>query len=145
MYVSYLAEQKLKHRSIKVYLSAVRNLQIASGLPDPFTGAAMPQLVQILNGIKRVEVESGNDKRERLPISPSILIKLNEAWSDSILDHDTKMIWTACCLCFFAFLWAGEMTVPSDSGYDPSVHLSINDISVDNSSHPSIMCQNKAV
>ena len=32
------------------------------------------------------------------------------------------------------------MTVPSDSGYDPSVHLSINDISVDNSSRPSIIC-----
>ena len=113
MYVSYLAEQKLKHRII----SAVRNLQIASGLPDPFTGAAMPQLVQVLKGIK-------------------------EAWSDSMLNHDTKM---TCCLCFFAFLRAGEMTVPSDSGYDPSVHLSINDISVDNSSRPLIICQNKAV
>ena len=44
MYVSYLAEQKLKHSSIKVYLSAVRNLQIASGHSDPFAGAAMPQL-----------------------------------------------------------------------------------------------------
>ena len=32
-----------------------------------------------------------------------------------------------------------EMTVPDDMAYDPSVHLSIKDISVDNSSNPS-MC-----
>ena len=31
------------------------------------------------------------------------------------------------------------MTVPSDNGYDPSVHLSIKDISVDTSSHPSVI------
>ena len=32
------------------------------------------------------------------------------------------------------------MTVPDDMGYDPSVHLSIKDISVDNSSNPSMIC-----
>ena len=37
MYVSYLAESGLKHSTIKVYLSALRHMQIASGLPDPFT------------------------------------------------------------------------------------------------------------
>ena len=39
----------------------------------------------------------------------------------------------------FAFLRAGEMTVPGDDSYDPSVHLSINDISVDDSKNPSMM------
>ena len=46
------------------------------------------------------------------------------------------MVWAACCLCFFAFLRAGEMTVKA---YDASVHLSVQDISVDDSKNPSIL------
>ena len=140
MYVSYLAEQKLKHGSVKVYLSTVRNWQIASGHPDPFVGAAMPQLDQVMKEIKRVQAERGGDKREHLPISPSILLSLKRVWSASMSEHDTKMVWAACCVCFFAFLRVGEMTVPDDMGYDPSVYLSIKDISVDNSSNPSTIC-----
>ena len=49
------------------------------------------------------------------------------------------MLWAACCLCFFAFLRAGEMTVPSDSEYDESVHLSVRDVAVDDPTHPSII------
>ena len=72
-YVSYLADQHLKHATIKVYLSAIRQLQIATGLPDPFAGTAWPRLDQMMKGIKRVEAEKGTVKRERLPISPLIL------------------------------------------------------------------------
>ena len=93
-----------------------------------------------MKGIKRVQAESGSDKREHLPISPSILLKLKEVSSANKGEHDTKMIWAACCLCFFAFLRAGEMTVPSDTSYDPAVHLSIKDVSVDDSRNPSIVC-----
>ena len=32
------------------------------------------------------------------------------------------------------------MTVPSDEEYDPSVHLSVQDISVDDAKHPSVLC-----
>ena len=139
-YVSYLANQHLKHTTIKVYLSAIRHLQIAAGLTDPFASVAWPRLDQVIRGIKRVEAEKGTNKKERLPISPVILSKLKEAWSQEKDKYDTKMIWAACCLCFFAFLRAGEMTVPSDEEYDPSVHLSVQDIAVDNSQCPSILC-----
>ena len=139
-YVSYLADQHLKHATIKVYLSAIRQVQIATGLPDPFAGTAWPRLDQVMKGIKRVEAEKGTVKRECLPISPLILSKLRDAWSPTKGEHDTKMIWAACCLCFFAFLRAGEMTVPTDEEYDPSVHLSVQDISVDDAKHPSVLC-----
>ena len=80
------------------------------------------------------------EKRKHLPITPAILLNLNKVWSRRMADFDTKMIWAACCLCFFAFLRAGEMTVPGDDSYDPSVHLSIKDISVDDPKNPSMMC-----
>ena len=40
---------------------------------------------------------------------------------------------------FFAFLRMGEMTVPSDDVFDPSVHLGVGDIAVDDPSHPSML------
>ena len=78
MYVSYLVDQSLKHGTIKIYLSAILNLLIASGWTDLFAGVAWPRL---MGGIKRVEVEKGGDKRQCLSIAPLILTKLKEAWS----------------------------------------------------------------
>ena len=56
-----------------MYLSAVHNLQIALGLSDPFTGVAMPQVMQ---GIKKVQAESMSNKGEHLPIFPTILFEV---------------------------------------------------------------------
>ena len=49
------------------------------------------------------------------------------------------MLWGACGLGFFAFLRAGEFTVPSRTAYDPSVHLSVEDIAIDSRAAPSII------
>lgn len=49
------------------------------------------------------------------------------------------MLWAAATLCFFGFLRAGEITVPSDKGYDHTALLSFSDIAVDNMANPSIM------
>ena len=118
-YVSFLASHdNLKHNSLKVYLSAVRHLQISNGLPDPFAGVAFPQLDQVMKGIKRHEAEKGVGKKQRLPIPPVILNKLWGVWSKQGDDYNIKMVWETSCLCFFAFLRVGEMTVPSDSEYD---------------------------
>ena len=42
-------------------------------------------------------------------------------------------------MCFFAFLRAGELTVPSDSTYDPAVHLSLSDVATDAPLNPSAL------
>ena len=49
------------------------------------------------------------------------------------------MLWAACCLAYFGFFCAGELTVPSDSAFDPSIHLSWGDLAVDNPESPAIM------
>ena len=40
---------------------------------------------------------------------------------------------------FFAFLRAGEFTVPSRAAYDPSVHPSVEDVAIDSRAAPSII------
>ena len=49
------------------------------------------------------------------------------------------MLWAACTLCFFGFLRAGEITVSNDGAYDPSVHLSVGDIAVDDARTPRVL------
>ena len=75
-FVSYLALQGVQHQSIKCYLSALRHLQIEAGLPDPLMSAGnFPRLEYVLKGVKRSPA-AGRHSRRRLPITPSILVKL---------------------------------------------------------------------
>lgn len=49
------------------------------------------------------------------------------------------MLWAAACTGFFGFLRAGEFTVPSTKGYDPDVHLNLQDLAVDSHSNPTMI------
>ena len=138
-FVSHLAQQGLKHRTIKVYLSAVRHLQIAGNYPDPFGGSPMPKLEYVLRGVKKDEAEKGEGQRSRLPITPEILRRLKSQWEPTAHTWDTRMVWAACCLGFFAFLRVGEFTVPDNASYDQSVHLSFADIALDDLKNPTVL------
>ena len=130
MFVAKLAAEGLKHRSIKTYMAWVRHLHIEEGLGDPF----MPVFTRfhyVLRGVKRAQGEAGAGRRERLPITPPILRKIRGVWGRAPDDPDHIMLWAACCLAFFGFLRAGELTVPNDSAFAPSVHLAWGDLAVD--------------
>ena len=137
-YVASLADEGLSPKTIKSYLSATRHLQIAMSLPDPRMGE-MARLEQVIKGAKREYAKRNPETRVRLPITPDILLKLRSVWSRDAKDFDRIMLWAACCLCFYGFLRAGEITVPSEAGYDSSVHLNMGDISVDNADNPTVV------
>lgn len=79
-YISFLANQGLKHRSIKSYLSAIHHLQIAEGLGDPFQWISMPKLEYVFRRVKKHQVETMGGQRERLPIIPHILRQIKGVW-----------------------------------------------------------------
>ena len=121
-FVSHLVQHSLKHRSIKVYLSAVRHLQIQESYPDPFGGAAMPKLEYVLRGVRKQKKVWVNGHA-----SPSVQIYSKSQWEPTAHTWDTRMAWATCCQCFFAFLRVSEITVPDDTSYVQDVHLSFRD------------------
>ena len=118
-FMSFLADQGLKHQTLKCYLSAIRSAQIAHGYTEP-NFSSFPHLVAILNGIKRVQAESHISPHQRLPITPDILAVIHRFLPDDRAGH---MVWAACLTGFFGFLRTAEFTVPTANQYDPSVHL----------------------
>lgn len=135
-FVSQLAAEGLAHRSIKSYLSALRYLQIELLGTDPNING-MLVLSYVLQGIKRNQASSGSySPRSRLPITSNVMRALKRGWELNGVTFNNTMLWAAACCCFFGFLRSGEATVPSQSAYDPSVHLSLADVSVDSQTNP---------
>ena len=48
------------------------------------------------------------------------------------------MLWAACCTAYLGFLRSSEFTVPSQTTFGPSIHLSLADVAVDSRSSPKI-------
>ena len=113
--------------TIKGYLAGVRNLHI--------TQPAHQRHVQARTGAKGHQVLSSQRPKHTLEVS-----KLKGVWYASrpglAPPPDGAMLWAAAATCFFGFLRSGEITVPSEKGYDPGAHLSFGDVAVDSTAAP---------
>ena len=126
-FCSHLAD-RLHHSSIKVYLSAIRSLYIDQGFPDPLVNCL--QLQRLLRGIKR---HQGSSLPQRQPVTADLMRIIQRSLDAHNSEH--IMLWAACCLGFFGFLRAGEFTV--NCAFDPSIHLTVQDLQVDAEVNPS--------
>ena len=132
LFVAYLYQEGLSASTVKGYLSAVRYSQISLGFGDPKIGE-MPQLEYVTKGMRKL---SSTPSRSHLPVTLAILRFMRSSWVVSPVPKDAIMLWAAACMCFFGFLRAGEIVVPSDAAYDASCHLSMGDVRVDSTVAP---------
>lgn len=115
-------------------------MQVTLGLPEPREFSSLPRLRLVQAGIRRTYAQQPHPQRTRLPITPSILARLKSHWvRDGAPRRDDAMLWAAATLCFHGFFRAGEITVPTVSGFDPSVHLAWGDVEVDDGARPSLV------
>lgn len=110
-------------------------MQIVHGLPDPAT-QSFPYLQYALKGVRRNH--KPNTKASRLPITPEILRKIHQNWSNEPPDFNHTMLWAAFCLAFFGFMRAGELTCPSHKEFRPFM-LAPDDIAVDSHTSPTYL------
>lgn len=78
-FVSYLADQALAPQTGKSYMSALRNMQISMGLPNPRDSSSLPVLKRVQAGISRVRLLKGSPPRVKLPVTAGLKEKMRQA------------------------------------------------------------------
>jgi len=127
----FLANDNLSSQTIKTYLAAVRDAQIALGMPEPRCHASLPRLDRIQAGIRRVQAQKGTLPKTRLPITPMLLRRLRDHWGRGESGHN-EVLWAIASICFFRFFRLGELLSPGG-------RLKWADISFDHPSKPTMM------
>ena len=133
LYVADMS-QRVCHGTIRSYLSAVRHLHLSRGLADPLLGTTRLELA--LKGLRRRKPRA---RDARLPITPLVLSILESTRAKNPDTYEQLLIWAACCLGFFAFMWSGELTIPAGTAFNPTRHLTPRDIAIDNWQQPSAL------
>ena len=135
LFAAHLALSGLAYTSIKVYFSSIGNWHTSCGQHKAYSLALTPRLEQVFRDIKKEQGRT-RPQRVRLPITAQIMTQIYSVLTRSPTAYQSIMLWAACCTAFFGFLRVGEMTVPSREAYDSSVHLSIEDVTVDSKFNP---------
>ena len=139
LFVTYLANQNLAYSTIRVYLTAIRSVHVTEGKHNTFESQLTPRLLLVMKGIRKL-TDTSKPPRVRLPITSDILQGIHTVLSAEPHLYFSKMMWAACCMAFFGFLRSSEFTVPAQNHYDPEVHLSLSDITLDKRCFPTMVC-----
>jgi hypothetical protein len=116
---------KVGYKSIKVYLCGVQHYSKMFCYRERICD--MVRLEYVLLGIRRSQ-GTAHLRPTRPPVTFHLLQIICRYISHTENQHDYHMLTSATLLAFFGLLRVSEYTCPSTSMFDPSVHLSPQDI-----------------
>ena len=80
--------------------------------------------------------------KTRLPITPEILHKIYQSWKGSALNGISSCYGQPCAYVSMDFCEREKQCPPAEGEFDPSQHLSYEDVAVDNARQPSYLSVN---
>lgn len=91
----HLANKNLSPQTIKTYFTGIHHMQITLR-PEPRAFLSLPRLQLVQAGIQRTYAQQSCQQKpkSRLPITPSVLGKMQEQWASRASDPDI-MLWAA--------------------------------------------------
>ena len=102
--------------------------------------SSMVILHYALSSIKRIQAMIGSNRPcPHPPITSALMKALKNSWESRAPLYNTAVLWAPPCTCYFGFLWSSKATVPSQSAYNPDIHLSIADVSLDSQTNPQVV------
>ena len=121
LYVEYLAQKFLSHKSVANYISGVRLLHKLLGEPAPALYSFDLSLM-----LRATRLTMTTPSQQKLPVTPDLLISLCQ--SCHILGNLGPVIKCALVFGFFAFLRQSNLAPPSAQAFNPRKHTCRGDI-----------------
>ena len=100
LFFMHLATSGLSHTTIKMYLSAIHSMHVATGQHTVFHQQLTPWLQQVLKGIQWTQAIS-KPSWIRQPITLDIMKAIFDLLLKRPAFYDNAMLWAACCTAFF--------------------------------------------
>ena len=132
LFVAFLGAEGLSVSNIQSYLAALRHNKLLSDPHGSNPSFHLSHMTLLLRGIKRHQANRG-PRITRLPITASIMRRIKSTLSSGSRVYSNLLIWAACFVGLFGFLRCGEFLVPDGAEFNPQLHLSLADVSVDTS------------
>ena len=129
LYVTQAAS-RLRYRTIKVYLAALKFINTYHGFDSSHVWT--DQLHYLLRGIRRMQALTFPPTTPRIPITPAHLRLLLQYVRDAHSPADAACFRAAFTLAFFGLLRVSEFTCPGPRLFDAGQHLSTLDIRFSN-------------
>jgi hypothetical protein len=125
MYVAYLHKEGLKSSSVRVYLAALRAYHIDNGYGNP-----LEAYLRVQKAVRAMEIDSIGP-HQKLPITGEVMLQLHGQLKK---DYNSMVLWAGMTLAYFGCLRAAELTVMESQCFDPNIHLTVQDININEAS-----------